>query len=113
MRVSEGQDDLCDRISAYLTARPAPITYAALAAATGLKDAGRIAALTGALERLMSRDAAAERPFIAAWVMSRTTGLPGRGFFQKAAALGRYAGPDDGDAAWVAAERAQLSDPSG
>jgi hypothetical protein len=41
--------------------------------------------------------------------VSRATGLPARGFFQKAAALGRYAGPEDGDANWVAAERARLS----
>jgi hypothetical protein len=102
-------DDLCDRIDGYLTARAAPITYAALAAAMGLTEAGRIATLTGALERLMDRDADAEQPFIAAWVVSRATGLPARGFFQKAAALGRYSGAEDGDATWVAAQRTQVS----
>jgi hypothetical protein len=102
-------DDLCDRIDAYLTARPAPITYAALAAAMGLTEAGRIGTLTTALERLMDVDAAPGRPFLAVWVVSRTTGLPARGFFQKAAALGRYAGPEDGDAVWVAAERLRLA----
>jgi hypothetical protein len=109
MRVSEGPGDLCDRIDAYLTAHPAPVTYAALAAAMGLTEVGRIATLTGALERLMERNAATDRPFLAAWVISRATGLPALGFFQKAKALGRYSGPEDGDADFVAAERAGLS----
>ena len=101
-------DDLADRVAALLNAAGAPITYAALAVALNLTEQGRIAALTAALERLMERDAAAGRPLLAVWVVSRATGLPARGFFQKAAALGRYAGPEDGDAAWVAAERARL-----
>ncbi len=102
-------DDLPDRAAAVLKGASAPITYAALAAALDLTEQGRIATLTAALERLMERDTAAGSPLRAVWVVSRATGLPARGFFQKAAALGRYSGPEDGDAAWVAAERARLT----
>jgi hypothetical protein len=102
-------DDLPDSVAAFLKGACAPITYAALAAALNLTEQGRIATLTAALEQLMERDAAAGRPLLAVWVVSRATGLPARGFFQKAAALGRYSGPEEGDANWVAAERARLS----
>jgi hypothetical protein len=49
------------------------------------------------MERLMEEDAAANRPFIAALVISKArTGLPGPGFFDCARRLGRFAGDLDG-----------------
>lgn len=104
--MSEG--DLADRLDAYLAGHPAPITYAALALALGLTGPGRIALITTALEHLMERDAENGRPFRAAWAVSRATGMPARGFFDRAAALGRYAGPAEGDAAFVAGMREDL-----
>jgi hypothetical protein len=107
--------DLPDRLATYLDARPEPVTYAALAAAMGLEGPGRIATLTAALEALMERDAAAGRPFRAVWAVSRTTCLPARGFFEKAATLGRLAGSVEGPeaAAFAWAERSALSAPPG
>ena len=53
--------------------------------------------VTEALERLMEEDAAADRPFIAALVISKARGgLPGPGFFDCARRLGRFAGDPDG-----------------
>lgn len=49
--------------------------------------------LTRSLEQLMQQDAAANRPFIAALVISkRRNGWPAPGFFDCAAALGRFTG---------------------
>jgi hypothetical protein len=57
--------------------------------------------VTEALERLMEEDAAADRPFIAALVISKARGgLPARGFFDCARRLGRFAGDPDGQDAW-------------
>ena len=78
------------------------ITYGALA-----RDLGwRMADLTDALEALMDEDAARGAPFRAAlWEGRLAGGLPARGFFDKAAALGA----DVTDpAALVAAHRAGL-----
>jgi len=45
------------------------------------------------LEQIMAEDAAADRPFIAAMVISKARGgLPAPGFFDCAARLGRFAG---------------------
>lgn len=68
-------------------------TYQALANELGLKPPNTILQLTSALEALMREDAAESRPFIAALVVSkRPPYLPGRGFFQCAAELGRFSG---------------------
>ena len=77
-------------------------TYGALARDLGL----RIGELTAALEALMEEDAASGRPLRAALCDGRLSpGLPARGFFEKAAALGR----DVSDrVAFVKAERAAL-----
>lgn len=65
-----------------------------------------VAVLAAALEALMAEDAAEGRPLRAALLEARLAeGLPARGFFQAAAALGR----DVTDpAAMAAAERAAL-----
>jgi len=53
--------------------------------------------LTDLLERLAREDHAAGRPLLAALAVSRANnGIPGRGFFQLLAELGRYVGPDQG-----------------
>ncbi len=77
------------------------ITYAALALEFGV----RIADLTDALEVLMQHDALAERPLLAARVVSRARPLPARGFFDKARELGFHC---DDDAAFHAAQLSAL-----
>lgn len=78
-----------------IAARSATITYQSLATELRLQPPNTIHQLTTVLERLMHEDAAANRPFIAALVVSkRPPCLPGRGFFQCAAALGRFTGID-------------------
>lgn len=78
-------NDLTARL-ALLAAQGKTTTYGALA-----RDLGwRVAELTAALERLMEEDAAAGLPFRAALVEGRLSdGLPAKGFFEKAAALGK------------------------
>ncbi|MCU0802446.1 MAG: hypothetical protein MUD11_11845 [Rhodobacteraceae bacterium] len=80
------------------------ITYGALARDLGL----RMAELTAALEALMVIDAAADRPLRAALCAGRLSaaGLPARGFFDAAQALG-YDVRDP--AAFVARHRMALS----
>ncbi|MGL4320556.1 MAG: hypothetical protein ACRCS3_06800 [Paracoccaceae bacterium] len=70
---------------AALGAAGQTITYGALA-----RDLGwRMAELTAALEALMTIDAAADRPLRAALCEGRLSGgLPARGFFDAARALG-------------------------
>lgn len=64
----------------------ATITYGALARDMGL----RLASLTEALERLMEEDHAKGQPFRAVLCEAKLgNGLPARGFFEKAASLGR------------------------
>ncbi len=76
------------------------ITYRELAAQTEVPPPQAIHKLTLALEALAREDHAAGRPLIAALAVSRTAGaIPGRGFFQLLAALGRYDGPDQGSEA--------------
>jgi len=89
-----------------LARRGQTTTYGALARDLGLTGPATIAQLTVALETLMEQDAAAGHPFRAALVNARLHPLPAPGFFQKAAALGRYDGSDP--AAYVAAERHSL-----
>ena len=86
-----------DAALAHLAASGRITTYGALALDLGLDGAGRIARLTSALEQTMELDARAGTPLRAARVVGRTSGgLPARGFFAKARALGLYGGPDDG-----------------
>jgi len=105
---------LADRLRAHLAALPPDrptVTYGALARAMGLWAPGSIRRITRALETTMRADAAAGRPFIAARAVSRAGGgLPGRGFFDLAAALAR-GGPQTGDdAALHASELARVMD---
>ncbi len=73
-----------------------PVNYQEVAEALGLTPPKTIHRVTEALEHLMTEDAAADRPFIAAIVISKAgAGLPAPGFFDCAARLGRF----DGDAA--------------
>lgn len=73
------------------------ITYADLARVAGVPPPHTVHKTAEALEALMAEDAAAGRPLAAAVVISRARdGLPAPGFFQKAAELGVYFGPDKG-----------------
>ncbi|MDF1791853.1 MAG: hypothetical protein P1U88_08085 [Thalassobaculaceae bacterium] len=73
------------------------ITYADLARAAGVPSPHRIHKTGDALEVLMEADAAAGRPLLAAVAISKARdGAPAPGFFQKAAELGLYFGPDRG-----------------
>lgn len=92
---------------AELAALGQTITYGELARELAIPGPGAIAKLTSALEALMETDASQGRPFRAALCEGRLAGgLPAQGFFDKAAALGRYDGSDP--ALWVASERAAL-----
>lgn len=76
-----------------VAAQAKTITYQALATEMRLQPPNTIHQLTRLLEELMCEDAAANRPFIAALVVSkRPPHLPGRGFFQYATDLGRFSG---------------------
>ena len=87
---------LARRLRAHLQALAAlrlPITYQEAAKALLLSPPNTIHQVTEALEQTMIEDAAADRPFIAAMVISRMRGgLPAAGFFDCAARLGRFAG---------------------
>lgn len=73
------------------------VTYQETALALGLEPPQTIHRLALALEASMNEDAAAGRPLRAASVVSRVgDGLPARGFFAHARALGRYDGPETG-----------------
>ncbi len=69
----------------YLAAQTGPVTYRKAQQDMGF---ARLHDLTQALETLMDQDAAAGRPLVAARVVSRTTALPARGFFDHARRLG-------------------------
>jgi hypothetical protein len=80
-----------------LAARRVPITYRNLAKAMLLSPPHTIHQVTEALEQLMAKDAVANRPFIAAMVVSTWhSGLPAPGYFDCAARLGRFAGDASG-----------------
>jgi hypothetical protein len=87
---------LAHRLRAHLQALAklrSPITYQEAAKALLLSPPNTIHHVTEALEQLMAEDAAANRPFIAAMVISKTRGgLPAPGFFDCAARLERFAG---------------------
>jgi len=91
---------LTDRVRAHLDSLETdtiPITYSALARALGLYLPGSVRKVTEALETTMREDAVANRPFVAARVVNRHSGLPGKGFFDLAQALG-CAIPEDQEA---------------
>ena len=70
-----------------------PITYQQLAKALRLMPPNTIQQVSEALEHLMAEDAAINRPFIAAIVISKARGgLPAPGFFDCATRLGRFNG---------------------
>ena len=80
-----------------LATRRLPITYQEAAKALLLSPPNMIRQVIGALEQLMAEDAAADLPFIAAMVISKTrSGVPAPGFFHCAARLGRFAGDATG-----------------
>lgn len=82
---------LPDRIRAHLDRLDpdkGPITYGALARAVGLYLPGSVGKVTQALETTMREDAKAGRPFVAAQVVNRHSGLPGKGFFELAKEIG-------------------------
>ena len=95
---------LARRLRAHLQAlvpQRLPITYLEAAKGLLLLPPNTIHQVTEALEQLMAEDAAADRPFLAALVISKwRDGLPAPGFFDCAARLGRFtgdaAGPDAG-----------------
>jgi hypothetical protein len=73
------------------------ITYNDLAQRTAFPGPHAIHRLTGLLEEMIREDHAAGRPLLAALAVSRAqNGIPGRGFSQLLAELGRYDGPDQG-----------------
>jgi hypothetical protein len=74
-----------------------PVTYQALASALGLVPPNTIHQITVALETLILEDAAADRPLIAALVISKARGgLPAPGFFDCAQRVGRFQGDPSG-----------------
>ena len=74
-----------------------PITYKELADRLALAPPRTVHRVTEALEQLMDEDAAAGRPLLAALAVSRARpGLPARGFFLKAQALGLFSGDPEG-----------------
>ena len=79
-----------------------PVTYQEVAKSLGLTPPNTIHPVTEALEHLMTEDAATDRPFIAAIVISKARGgLPAPGFFDCAARLGRFDGDAAGPEAWA------------
>lgn len=74
-----------------------PVIYREAARGLGLQPPNTIHQLAALLETLMTEDAQAGVPLIAALVIGKDrNGLPAPGFFAKARELGLYAGPDSG-----------------
>src|SRR4051794_16417437 len=74
-----------------------PATYKELADRLALAPPYTIHRVTEALERLMDEDAAAGRPLLAAFAVSKArSGVPARGFFLKAQTLGLFSGNPEG-----------------
>ena len=70
-----------------------PVTYKELADRLELSPPHTIHRITEALEQLMEEDVAAGRPLLAAFAVSKARpGIPARGFFLKARALGVCSG---------------------
>ncbi len=85
-----------------------PVTYLALADQLLPGESHRIHRITLLLEDLARADHAAGRPLLAVLAVGKA-GLPGRGFFQLLAGLGRYGGAEQGPEAarWHATALAQ------
>ena len=104
-------------VRAFLEALPPDspsVGYAQLADALDVSPPHRVGQVARALEITMGEDAAAGRPFLAALVVGRARGgLPARGFYDRAAALGRGPEPGETEAAFydreLAATRAWLA----
>ena len=98
-------ETLARRLRAHLQALAGlrlPITYQEAAKGLLLSPPNTIHQVTEALEQIMAEDVAADRPFIAAMVISkRRGGLPAPGFFDCAARLGRFAVDATGQDAWA------------
>ena len=77
-----------------------PTTYRGLADRLGLEPPNTIHRITAALESLMEDDVAAGRPILSAICVSKMRpGIPARGFFLAAQALGVFTGdPTDPEA---------------
>ena len=77
---------LQDQLRSYLQRLAEPVTYSRV-----MQDLGapHMRNITAALEILMDEDAAQNRPFLSALVVSRTYPMPNRGFFLHARTLGR------------------------
>jgi hypothetical protein len=72
-------------------------TYRELADRLGLKPPHTILQVTEALQNLMEEDVAAGRPILAAICVSKMrSGIPARGFFLAAQALGVFSGDPSG-----------------
>jgi hypothetical protein len=69
----------------WLLSLDQPVTYVTAQQALGF---ARMQDLTQALEILMEQDVAGGQPLLASMLVSRTHPMPGRGFFDKARALG-------------------------
>jgi hypothetical protein len=97
-------EPLARRLRAHLqtlATRHIPTTYQEAAKGLLLSPPNTIHQVTEALEQLMAEDAAADRPFIAAMVISKARGgVPAPGFFDCAARLGRFNGDATGLEAW-------------
>jgi hypothetical protein len=101
-------DGLSARLDS-LAIRGETATYGALVRDLGLTGPGSISRLTAALEATMAEDAALGQPLRAVLCEGRLAGgLPSRGFFEAAERLGRF-DPAQDPVAFVAAERARLS----
>lgn len=88
-----------------VAAQATTVTYQGLATELQLEPPNTIHQLTNLLEESMREDAAANRPFIAALVVSkRPPYLPRPGFFLLAAELGRFTGNVDEAAEFHARE---------
>lgn len=72
------------------------VTYQELARRTSFTGPQTIHRVTLLLEAMARQDHTAGRPLLAAFAVSRVSGIPGRGFFQLLSSLGRYDGPDQG-----------------
>lgn len=81
---------------AEVASRRETVTYRQIAESLGLQPPGVIRKVAALLEASMVEDARAGRPFAATVVVSRTEGLPRRGYFQQAAELGRFQGHPGG-----------------
>ena len=101
----ESPEPLVLRLRTHLVSvarQGSPITYQEASVALRLSPPNTIQQITEALEQLMVEDAAADRPLIAALVISRVRrGLPAPRFFELAAELGRFAGTTMGPEAWL------------